>query len=63
MSLGACKATLKEIDHAPSKRPTGNRTAANAHRGGCIFIGAPSHQFCGVCVEIVAAEIAKMQRG
>lgn len=44
-------------------RPTSNPGGMECEKCGCIFVGAEWHQFCRVCVEEVAAEIAKVQHG
>lgn len=43
----------------PSQKPGG----CECQNCGCIFIGDESHQFCGVCIEIVAKELKGIQDG
>jgi hypothetical protein len=43
----------------PSEAPGG----CECQHCGCVFIGEEWHQFCGVCVEIVAKELKRIQDG
>jgi hypothetical protein len=46
----------------PHDRPAyGYPGGCECMKCGVIFVGAEHHEFCGVCIEIVAAEIAAAQ--
>lgn len=42
-------------------RPARNPGGVECQKCGAIFIGEEWHQFCGVCIEEVADELAKAQ--
>lgn len=45
----------------PHDRPTTEPGGCECMKCGIIFIGAEHHDFCGVCIQIVADEIAAAQ--
>ena len=44
-------------------RPARNPGGVECTRCDCVFIGEEWHTLCRVCVELTAAEIAKVQHG
>lgn len=44
-------------------RPSPTPGGCECQRCGCIFVGDESHQFCGVCVDIVSKELKRIQDG
>jgi rubrerythrin len=56
--MDAKQSNMNDRDR-PSKAPGGCECKHCGH----IFIGDESHQFCGVCVAIVAKELKRIQDG
>lgn len=52
---------MSEPNTTKRDRPARNPGGVECTRCGCIFVGEEWHQFCLVCVELTATEIAKEQ--